>query len=202
VTNFGGTFEDMAAQVPPTIIGPPRGKHVNRDEVHRLESLGLLTGRYELIEGELVDKMGHNAPHAYVVRLMFLWIVRVLGGDRAQCQLPIEVAVDDQQLNEPLPDIAALRVMPPELKGRHPRGDELLLVVEVGDSSVRFDLTVKADLYARAGVPEYWVVDIPNRMLVVHRHPEKGAYRQVEGFNEAEMVSFGGANFQISSFLP
>src|ERR1035441_1283354 len=113
----------MAAQPRPTIADAPRRKDITRDEVHRLESLGLLTGRYELIEGELIDKLGQNPPHGYVLTRVMIWLARVFG-HRVRCQLPMEVAPRDQRLSEPVPDIALLAHESPEYYRRMPRGDE------------------------------------------------------------------------------
>ena len=64
-----------------------------------------------------------------------------------------------------------------------------LLVVEVSDSTLRFDLTVKAALYARAGIVEYWVLDVSGRRLIVHREPTPGGYRSVVAYSEFESIA-------------
>lgn len=63
------------------------------------------------------------------------------------------------------------------------------MVVEVSDTTIAFDLTTKARLYARAGIPEYWVLDITNRRLIVHRDPQPGGYSNVDAYNEHEAVA-------------
>jgi Uma2 family endonuclease len=88
---------------------------------------------------------------------------------------------------------------------RHPRGDELLLLVEVSDTTSCFDRTVKAALYARASVPEYWVLDISARALYVHRHPSGGDYRKVIRLSEDETIapdSRPDAMVKVSELLP
>jgi Uma2 family endonuclease len=190
----------MAAQVLPTIADPPRGKHITREDVNRLENLGLLTGRYELIEGELIDKMGQNPPHGYVLTRVMIWLAKVFGY-RVRCQLPMEVAGADQRLNEPQPDIALLAKASPEYYTRQPRGDELALIIEISDSSARFDLTTKARLYARAEVHEYWVVDIPRATVTIHRQPVNGAYSQLERLTKNDSLSIEGATISIVELL-
>ncbi len=165
---------------------------------------GLFDGqRFELIEGDLIEKMGQNPPHAFTIRLVVAWLIRVFGNELVQVQLPIEVAPKDQERSSPEPDIAVLIEVKPDYQTRHPRGDELLLAVEVADSSSQFDLTVKAGLYARAAVPEYWVLDIANRWLVVHRHPLDGEYRQVTRLGEPETISvdYGATHSVVISQL-
>jgi len=70
-----------------------------------------------------------------------------------------------------------------------PQPEDLELVVEVADTSLTFDLTVKAALYARAGIVEYWVLDVSGRRLVVHRDPQDGKYRSVVAFSEHESAA-------------
>lgn len=167
-----------------------------REEVNRLEETGVLTGRYELLEGELIDKMGQNPPHAWALQLMYEWLLGIFGVKRLRNQVPIEVAESDRRRNDPLPDIAVLAELRTEYARRHPRGDELTLLVEVADTSSRFDLTVKAALYARAGVPEYWVLDLSRRTLVIHRGAERTELA------EHESVSLGDHTARISDLLP
>ena len=85
---------------------------------------------------------------------------------------------------------------------RHPRGDELLLAVEVADSSSRQDLTTKRDLYARAGAPVYWVLDIVGRRLIAHRLPVNGRYEEVQTVQEDGTISLDGQQLAIARLLP
>ena len=167
---------------------------------------GLFDGqRYELIEGDLIDKMGQHPPHAYAPGLVVAWLTAGLGIRRLRIQLLIEIAFQDQQRSTPEPDVAVLIEVKSEYQTRPPRGDELLLIVEVADSSAQLDLTVKASLYARAGVPEYWVLDVWNRWLVIHRHLVDGVYRQVTQLAEQETstLDYGAqCSMVISELLP
>jgi Uma2 family endonuclease len=79
-----------------------------------------------------------------------------------------------------------------EFRRRHPRGDELLLVLEVADTTVRYDATTKRDLYARAGVPEYWVLDIPGRRIIAHRKLTAGRFEEIIAFSDGEIVAPAG----------
>jgi Uma2 family endonuclease len=71
----------------------------------------------------------------------------------------------------------------------NPRPEDLDLVVEIADSTLSFDLKTKADLYARAGIIEYWVLDIPNRRMIVHRDPKDGHYASIVAYAADESVS-------------
>ena len=170
------------------------------DDVRWMEEQGLLSGRWELIEGELINKMGQNAPHSGILGFLTVWLIGLLGF-RVRCQLPIVVNASDQRLNDPQPDIAVLREWKPEYHQRQPRIDELSLIIEVSDTSSRIDLSTKARLYARSGVPEYWVVDIANRRVVIHRQPEGDTYTQIEYKTEGQSLTLSGSELAISHLL-
>ena len=104
-------------------------------------------------------------------------------------EAPIDVAPEDNPTNEPEPDLVVLTKPSREFRDANPRPSELRLVVEISDSTLGFDLTTKAELYARAGIVEYWVVDVAARRLIVHRVPREGLYPSVIAYNEEEHVT-------------
>ncbi len=104
-------------------------------------------------------------------------------------EAPIDVAPEDNPTNEPEPDPVVLAKPSREFEDANPRPGDLRLVVEISDSTVGFDLTTKAELYARAGIVEYWVVDIQVKCIIVHRDPREGLYRSVTASGEDETVS-------------
>jgi Uma2 family endonuclease len=182
---------------------PPCRKRFTRDEVERMLDLGLFEDqRCELIDGDLIDKMGQNPPHAAAIQLVSDRFKNLFGDGRVRVQAPIEVAAADKRSNWPEPDVAVLVQPSPEYKRRHPRGDELLVAVEVADTTVRYDSVKKRDLYARAGVPEYWVVAVASRALVVHRTLVQGQYQQVLLFSETDQVNLGPHSIPVGSLLP
>jgi Uma2 family endonuclease len=91
-----------------------------------------------------------------------------------------------------------------EYEKRHPRGDEILLVVEVSDTTLGFDRSRKAVLYATAGVREYWVLDLVHRVLVVHRQPDGSTYRLAQIFSESDTALMEGRteSVRVSEILP
>jgi Uma2 family endonuclease len=121
-----------------------------------------------------------------------------------QIQAPIEVSVEDSDRSLPEPDLSVLREDKPEYDERHPRGNELLLVIEVSDSSAAFDLSRKAALYAKAGVPEYWVLELGRRRLAVHRQPDGAEYRLRQFFLESDTVTLDGRSeiISVAALLP
>jgi Uma2 family endonuclease len=184
--------------------GPPR-KRFTRQEVECLRDAGLFDGqRYELIDGDLIDKMGQKPPHAFAIRLVVDWLANFLGISRIQVQLPIETAGEDRERSAPEPDVAVLVELKAEHQERHPRGNEIVLVVEVSDTSRSFDLSRKAILYARSGIPEYWVLDLVRRLLVVHRQPDGTQYRDIHLYSEDDFVSMEGRDekVRVGNILP
>jgi Uma2 family endonuclease len=158
---------------------PPRVRFT-RDQVEQMMAAGLFAGqKFELIQGDLIDKMGPNPPHAFAIRILAALLGEIFGALRISAQTSIEIAYEDRRWSWPEPDIAVLAEAKEEYTRRLPRGNELVLLVEVADTSVRYDSITKRDLYARAGVPEYWVLDIQGQQLVIHRDLEHGLYKSV-----------------------
>ncbi len=178
----------------------------SRSDVDRMLEAGLLEGkRFELIDGELIDKMGQKPPHIYIIRAIQTWLVSIFGIERLQVQSAIEAARGDREFSLPEPDLCILAESRPEYRHRLVRGDETVLVVEVADTSLRQDTTVKRDLYARAGVPEYWVVSIPDRELIVYRNLSVGRYREVLKLSEdatVSIVSHPDISMPVARLLP
>jgi len=158
----------------PAKLDPPR-KLWTRQEYDDLYSSGLLNSqRLELIEGELIDKMGKKRPHVNSLTLLQGWLVEVFGTRPVNPEAPIDVAPEDNPTNEPEPDLIVLQRDLSHFTSDNPRPQDLQLVVEVADSTLGFDLTTKAALYARAGIVEYWVLDAAGPRMIVHRDPQLG----------------------------
>jgi Uma2 family endonuclease len=184
---------------------PLRRKCFTRDEVDHLTATGFFEGqRYELVDGDLYDKTGQSPPHAGVIRRLLALLPKAFPDLLVQAQLPIEVSVDDRERCLPEPDIAVLPENKPEFDRRHPRGDEVVLLIEVADSSPGLDLSRKVTLYAAAGAPEYWVVDLARRMVVVHRRPDGVLYRLVELLGVTDSVRLEGRpeSIRVADILP
>jgi Uma2 family endonuclease len=111
------------------------------------------------------------------------------------------VGSEDNPTNEPEPDLVLLATPSREFQDASPRPGDLRLVVEISDTTLGFDLTTKADLYARAGIVEYWVIDVAARRLVVHRDARDGLYRSVTAYGEDETVTplaSPGSEFRVA----
>jgi Uma2 family endonuclease len=158
----------------PDLQGPQR--RITVDEYHRMIAAGILgeDERVQLISGTLVAMTPQGGPHARVIQRLNRLLVRAVGDDLVvRPQLPLTL-VDD---SEPEPDLAVVRAGDAESRERHPR--TALLVVEVAGESLPLDRQAKAVLYARAGIPEYWIVNLAESTVEVRREPDpaSGSYR-------------------------
>jgi Uma2 family endonuclease len=195
------------AVLPPQIETTPETRHrFSRAEVDQMAGIGILEGqRLELIDGDLINKMGQKPQHISAIQLVLEFLVALYGVARVRCQAPIEIASGDRERNFPEPDIAVLAESKPDYLRRHPLGNELMVAIEVAETSLYRDVTFKRDLYARAGVPEYWVVDLMGRQIIVYRGLADGNYTQVSTFEENESVALAAEPnkpIAISALLP
>ena len=133
--------------------------------------------RTELIDGEIIDVAPPGSLHAGTVIRLDRLLQRAVG-DHAivSTQNPVLLG----RYSEPQPDCVLLRPRSDFYTTEHPQPDDLLLVVEVADSSVRFDRDIKAVLYARHGVREFWLIDVRAKRVTRYREPAAGAYRRVD----------------------
>jgi Uma2 family endonuclease len=146
----------------------PRMRRWTRVEYERLVELGVFrrAERLELLDGALVVREPQGSRHAAGIRRV-LDALRPTLGDAWQIGSLLPIALDDS--SEPEPDVSVVRRDPGAYRDAHPSGPVLL--VEVADASYRIDRQHKSTLYARAGVPEYWVVDVADNAVIVHRDP-------------------------------
>jgi len=174
---------------PPALM-EPRRKKWTRTECAALETLEVFQQqRLELVEGELFNKMGKNRPHTIAQTLVRLALEALFGGRYVDIETTIDVAPEDNPTSEPQPDLIVLLKPSQEYRKGNPQPADIRLLVEISDSSLAFDLNVRARLYARAGIVEYWVFDVPARRLVVHRNPLNGSYQSVVVYSDRENVN-------------
>ena len=171
---------------PPTLAEPLRLRW-SADQYENLYSMGLLDhGKYELLEGDIVQKMAIKFRHAAIITLLFAYFSRFC----AYKSLASAFTVAAGEHSEPEPDFAVLFTETPTLTERgYVQPGDVRLVVEVGDSTVASDLSTKANIYAAAGIPEYWVIDVTGRRLVVHTAPVAGAYTSTVEYDDTEEVA-------------
>jgi Uma2 family endonuclease len=148
------------------------------DEYYRMSEDGLLAPdvRTELIDGEVIEMPRMGSPHAGTVgKLQYILFPVVSPQAHLRVQLPVRLG----EYSEPLPDLAVLLPRKDFYMSRHPLPADTLLIVEVSDSSLRFDVNVKVPLYAQHKVPEVWVVDLQHAQIHFFRSPQNGIYTDV-----------------------
>lgn len=181
----------MSAAAPvflPPPHDPPR-KRFTRADVDQMEEAGLFAGlRYELIEGDLIDKMGAKPPHSASIRLATAALAKRYGLLNLRAQLPLEVADPDRVWSFPEPDLVAAPCEDGRFDQRDPQGHEVWLLVEVSDTTLRHDRTTKRDIYARAGVPRYAVLDVKGRQVFLYERPVDGAYTATSVLTESDQL--------------
>ena len=162
---------------------PQRHRH-SVDDYYRMAESGVLSpdDRTELIDGEIIDMPPIGSGHAEVVTVLGQRLVYAAG---ETCQVRFQAPVRLPPRSEPQPDVALVRSRPGGYRNAHPGAADVLLVIEVSDSTLRYDLEVKARLYAKHGIPEYWVVDLVSNR--VHRHRQPAA----DGYGERDEVPGG-----------
>jgi Uma2 family endonuclease len=155
-------------------VWPDRIRPLRRIEYESLVERGLLDdSRVELLVGTLVDMTPQGPLHANAVRHLAEQFIRTLP-PTVQTRVQSPLALSDD--SEPEPDIAV--VPAGDYRQAHP--NRALVVVEVSDTSLDKDRGVKTALYATAGVPEFWLVNLRDRVVEVHRHPSAGRYDTIE----------------------
>lgn len=139
-----------------------------REEYYKMAEANILTplDRVELIEGEVIKMPSQNPPHSTSILIWQEILQNVFGsGFTIRPQLPLSLNLT----SEPEPDIAVVRGSFRDYKTAHP--DTALLVVEISDTTLAFDRREKASLYARAGIQEYWIVNLIEKKVEIHRDP-------------------------------
>ncbi len=159
-----------------------------RDEYHRMAETGLLTedDRVELIEGVVTSMSPIGPRHSSALSALGEFFTQNLHGSAiVYVQNPLAVGA----ASEPQPDLMLLKPPRSKYHTAHPTPPDVLLVVEVADSSLRVDLDEKMRLYARAGIAEYWVVDLVRGAVFVHRRPSGDSYQDVARHTPAGTIA-------------
>jgi Uma2 family endonuclease len=181
----------------------PRRHRITADEYHRMAEVGLLApdARVELIEGEIIDMAPIGTAHTSVVDQLNRLFIRAFGDDAI---VRVQGSVRLSEMSEPEPDLVLLKPRPDFYRHDFATGADMLLVIEVSDSTLRFDRDVKTPFYARHDVPEAWIVDLPNDQLLVFDSLENGVYaeqRSVARPGTMRVMGLPGVAVDLSSIF-
>ncbi|NET10055.1 MAG: Uma2 family endonuclease [Symploca sp. SIO2B6] len=172
-------------------------------EYHRMVATGILTGgdRVELIDGYILERVPQEPPHASTTSSFGNEFVLLFAGKAwVRQQLPLSIAPD----SEPEPDIAVVRIDENRYRDKHPTPEDVFLLIEVAASTLTFDRHQKAQLYAKANIQEYWVIDIKKRQVLVMRDPQNNRYQTqtILGINDkVSSVAFPDSVIQLSKLM-
>ncbi|HTF37048.1 MAG TPA: Uma2 family endonuclease, partial [Blastocatellia bacterium] len=153
--------------------------YFNVHEYHRMAEVGLLSedSRVELIEGEIIEMSPIGSTHGGTVNRSSTFLNRTLG-DTVIVGVQNPVRIND--FSEPQPDLALLKPRKDFYSNSHPTPEDVLVVIEVADTSVNYDRNVKLPLYARAGIPEAWLMVLLKEVIEIHSQPKNGKYQKVQ----------------------
>jgi Uncharacterized protein conserved in cyanobacteria len=157
------------------------------DEYYRMAEAGILRedDRVELIEGEIVEMSPIGSRHAACVGRL-TEILGQLAAGKAILWVQNPVLIDEY--SEPLPDVALLKRREDFYAEGHPTASDVLLLIEVADTSVEYDRNIKLPLYAKAGISEVWLVNLPQETIEIYRQPLDKTYREVRLVKRGESL--------------
>lgn len=185
--------------------GEVERRRFTAEEYHRMGEVGILheDDRVELIEGEIVEMTPIGPRHLSCVIALNRLLVSAVGEENAMVSPQNPVRLGERL--EPQPDISLLKAKEEGYFERLPGPEDVLVAIEVADTSLSYDRNVKLPLYARAGIPEVWVVDLGGSRLEVYTQPAGGRYESVRSFGREETLrsaSVPGLELPVGDLLP
>jgi Uma2 family endonuclease len=171
----------------PLLLTLPRHK-LSLEDYYKMGEAGILgeDSRVELIEGELIDMAPIGSRHVRAVNILTeLLVPQARGVAVVSVQNPMSLPPD----NGPQPDIALLKPRADNYGNSLPTAQDVLLIIEVADTTARYDREVKAALYARHGVQEFWLVDVQEKAVEIYLEPGSKGYRKLLRPESVETVS-------------
>jgi Uma2 family endonuclease len=147
-----------------------QAKRFTLEEYHKLAEIGFFheDDRIQLINGELVEMVAKGRAHETCLRNLLRELPKLIGNQATlQCQAPISIPPK----SEPEPDFAIIKNRDDNYLSSHPQGADILLVIEVADSSIDYDQKVKIPLYAKAGIADYWIFNLLDNCLECYSEP-------------------------------
>jgi Uma2 family endonuclease len=154
----------------------PTRRRLSVEAYYSMAEGGILTDphRVELIDGEIIDMPDVGSPHAAITNRLARLFTRALPDEAALVSVQSPLRLD--AYNEPEPDLMLLRPRGDGYRASHPEAGDVLLLIEVSESSLAYDRSTKLALYAKFSVPEVWIVDLLGATVEVYREPKDGAY--------------------------
>jgi Uma2 family endonuclease len=174
------------------------------DEYYQMAKIGILhpDEKVELIAGQIIRNMTPQGSFhaAAITRTNRLFNQPTQPRFLVRSQLPIQL----DNRSEPEPDIALVKSDRFDYDDRHPKAEDVYLIIEIGDSTLKTDLTLKKQVYAEANIADYWVLDLTKRQLYIYRQPTSEGYQQEQILSEQENISplsFPNLQFKVGEML-
>lgn len=170
-------------------------------DYHQMIEVGLLDERkVELVNGEIIEMSPEGAPHSSYCGEIAEYLRRILG-DRAKVREAHPITLANN--SEPEPDIAIVRNRPTLYRDRHPDPEDIFWLIEIANSTLAKDLGMKKDLYADAGIAEYWVLNLQTLTLVVFRNLTNTSYLSTTSFTTGMIspLAFPDLSIDIQQLL-
>jgi Uma2 family endonuclease len=176
------------AEMIPSVQRADKSHRFTIDDFHWMGRAGVFhpSERVELIEGRIIDMTPIGPFHGGVTDTLAeyfwelsrkRWIVRA--------QNPVQLDID----SEPQPDLVLARTVAHRYKIRHPSPEDVYLIIEVSDTTLSFDVDEKLPMYARAGIPEVWIVDLNEQVIRIHRNPKGKKFQKITRVHQGEFAS-------------
>ena len=170
------------------------------EDYHQLVETGLLEGKpLELLEGELIEMSPEGVPHHYTNQSVADYLRTLLNG-KVSISESHPITLDN---SEPEPDIAVVRLPQEIYKQHHPYPEDIYWLIEVSNRTLEKDLKAKTITYARNGIPEYWVIDLPHKKVWVFTQPNINGYSQTQEFTAGNIspISFSDISVAVKNLL-
>lgn len=172
---------------------------ITASEYHQMGEVGIIRPeeRVELINGEIITMSPKGTKHAKVVRQLTRWFYHNNFDELFEIIVQDPIVLSDH--SEPEPDLAITN----KVEGfEHPKAENVMLVIEVSDTSLLYDTTTKLELYAAEAIPEYWVVDIENVRVFVFSEPAEGTYKKSSTYLGNDTFQYQELVLGVSDIIP
>lgn len=178
-------------------------KRFTVQQYHQMSEASILAAddHVELIEGEIIEMAPIGSRHAACVDRLNRLLNRRLG---EQALIRVQNPLYLGERSEPQPDIAIVQIRADYYETGHPQPQDVLLLVEVADTTLEFDRSIKTSLYANVGIPEVWIVDLSSLAIEIYREPSADGYKSVRRVQRNQTISaqaFPGIDFGLVEIL-
>jgi Uma2 family endonuclease len=179
-------------------------RQLTSSEYYQMMESGIIREgeKVELILGQIFTMAAKGTRHTLSTRKLFKQLLGLIG-DRADVQSQDPITLTNN--SEPEPDIVIARLRSDDYVNSHPSPDDIILLIEVADSTIKFDRDTKAQLYAAAGISEYWIVNLIDDRLEIYRQPEGNIYTGVQIITPPRSINlpeFPEILLNIDDFFP